>query len=71
MKYNRDLKRTLEEIRREPRVGRPRSERRREARERKLPLDRRCPECGRVRLRSRQWVCVDGVAKCKSCWMMI
>jgi hypothetical protein len=53
------------------REGRPRSERRAEAREQLLPKDRTCPLCLEVKLRSRQWVVTDEGARCKSCHMKL
>jgi hypothetical protein len=38
-------------------------------REEKIPPNRLCPVCGVTKLNSRQWVCIGGVAKCKSCYM--
>lgn len=55
------------EAERKRKEGRPRRERRREARERLLPTDRMCPKCGRVFLRSRQWVERNGVMQCVGC----
>jgi hypothetical protein len=70
-KYFADLRATLDEASADVKQrfeGRPRAERRREARERLLPADRRCPRCGVVVLESRRWVVVDGVAICLRCW---
>lgn len=48
--------------------GRPRSERRAIAREKKIPKDRRCPRCGEVVLKSRSWVISsDNEAICLAC----
>jgi len=68
----RDLKRTLQQARRKRQEGRPRKERRKQARELLLPVDRRCPLCGCLKLNSRQWVCnkhKSYAAVCKSCFM--
>lgn len=76
LKRNRDLLNTLRDIKRLerahecPREGKPRSERRRERRDKSLPTDRVCPLCKGVKLKSRQWVVVNGRAMCKSCWML-
>ena len=51
-----------------PHEGRPRSERRAERREALLPADRTCPRCGKVKLKSRQWVCKEGLVMCLTCW---
>ena len=48
------------------RVQRTRHERR-ERQLNTLVPDRRCPLCGRIRLRSKQWVIRDGSACCLSC----
>jgi hypothetical protein len=73
-----DLKRTQEDIERyeklekkraqEP-VGRTRAERKRDQREAALPADRTCPTCGKVKLKSRQWVILGNIVQCKSCFM--
>lgn len=53
-----------------PEAGRPRSERRQEERDEKLPADRRCSYCKNIRLKSRQWVVLpNGKVGCKSCYM--
>jgi hypothetical protein len=65
LKNLRDIKRTLQDIRRFTRIARgqdkrgrgiPRSERRRSRRIRALPLDMRCPVCTEPELRTRRWV---------------
>lgn len=52
-----------------PEPGRPRSERRQEAREEKLPADRRCKFCKEIKLKSRAWVVGENAVGCKSCFM--
>ena len=52
---------------RKSRAGCPRSEIQQEKRLSLLPKDRRCPVCGKIRLRSRQWVFKYGVM-CLSCY---
>jgi rubredoxin len=47
--------------------GRPRSERRAEARARLLPEPRVCPTCGVVKPRSKQWVVRGSIVQCLSC----
>lgn len=44
-----------------------RSERRREARLKKLPKDRRCPFCGHVRVDLNRWVIKPNAVGCRSC----
>ena len=48
--------------------GRPRAQRRAEARAKLLPTDRRCPECQQIVVNSRSWVVKDGVVICRSCY---
>jgi hypothetical protein len=48
--------------------GRPRSERRRIAREKLLPDNRICPACNECVLESNKWAVVDCVATCLSCY---
>jgi rubredoxin len=47
--------------------GRPRSERRAEARARLLPEPRVCPTCGMAKPRSKQWVVRENIVQCLSC----
>ena len=55
-----DIARAAQEVARkenqERKAGRPRAERRQENREADLPQDRRCPICGNLKLKSKQWV---------------
>lgn len=49
--------------------GLPRYIRRQLRRNKALPKNRRCPECGRGPiLKSRSWVVKDGKTMCRSCW---
>jgi rubredoxin len=59
----RRLRLALEQSRRgiRSREGRPRKERRAAERDKLLPADRVCPKCGKMKLRSKQWV-VDAAA---------
>lgn len=47
-----------------------RAARRRSARNYDLPKDRKCPDCGKVKLRSRQWVVIpdEDIKTCLSCY---
>jgi len=63
----RKLKQMLQVLGR--REGRPRAQRRREARSAQIPESRICPVCGQPKPASRQWVLTDDRARCRSCWM--
>lgn len=72
-----DLKRTLEESKKviqDNIIDQPerksRKARRKEQRSYDLPKDRRCPDCGKLKLKSRQWVVVEDedIKTCLSCY---
>lgn len=71
--YNNDLRRARAVDRgdtREPAVvppGQPRHIRRQQARRKALPSDLKCPQCGKVKSKSRQWVVIKKKAICLAC----
>jgi len=74
-----DLRHTLDEARKslpedniiDAPEHKSRKERRRKIRNYDLPKDRRCPDCGQIKLKSRQWVIKDGIVTCLGCWRKI
>jgi len=71
-KQSADLVRTIEVLSRVRPEGVARSARRAAARDALLPADRKCPVCGIVKLKSRQWVVGRHdlyEAVCKGCSM--
>lgn len=66
-----NLRATLKELKRAQRAEREHKSRRtyRQAqRATGIPADRRCPDCGKIKLKSKQWVMQDGIVTCLSCW---
>lgn len=45
-----------------------RQQRRHKKRRTSIPADRRCPTCGALKFKSRQWVVHTDVCMCLSCW---
>lgn len=51
--------------------ARPRKLRRVEQRRAAIPADRKCQMCGEIREKSRQWVVINEIAVCKSCYCKV